>query len=75
MTHFANEFRGYERTEVDAFVDKANPAIASGDPARVAEARAEAQAVTFHTSMRGYNKQEVDHYLRRIAKGRPDDRD
>ncbi|MEV8517480.1 DivIVA domain-containing protein [Dactylosporangium sp. NPDC051484] len=74
MTQFATEFRGYDRAEVDTFVQKANDAIASDDPTRRAKAQADAQAVSFRVALRGYNRQEVDHYLRRIAKGRPDDR-
>nr|BFE57591.1 DivIVA domain-containing protein [Dactylosporangium thailandense] len=74
MTQFTTGFHGYARAEVDAFVEKANAAIASGEPERVAEARAQAQAVSFKVSFRGYDQPEVDHYLRRIAKGRPDDR-
>ncbi|GGM55309.1 DivIVA domain-containing protein [Dactylosporangium sucinum] len=74
MSEFATTFRGYNRTEVDAFVRTASDALASADPARHAQARADAQAVTFHTAWRGYDRVDVDHYLRRIAKGRPDDR-
>ena len=74
MKPFATEFRGYDRVEVDTFVEKANDDVTSDDPARQAQARADAQAVSFHTSLRGYNRREVDHYLRRVAKGRPDDR-
>jgi DivIVA domain-containing protein len=75
MKPFATEFRGYDRAEVDTFVEKAHDAIASDDPDRQARARADAQAVTFRTALRGYDRREVDHYLRRVAKGRPDDRD
>ncbi|MGI5240160.1 DivIVA domain-containing protein [Dactylosporangium sp. CA-139066] len=74
MTQFTTEFHGYKRAEVDKFVQTANDAIASNDPARRAKAQADAQAVTFPVTLRGYNRREVDHYLRRIAKGRPDDR-
>ncbi|MEV6925018.1 DivIVA domain-containing protein [Dactylosporangium sp. NPDC051485] len=74
MTQFATEFRGYDRPEVDKFVQTANDAIASNDPARRSRAQADAKAVSFRVTLRGYNRREVDHYLRRIAKGRPDDR-
>ncbi|MFG2039430.1 DivIVA domain-containing protein [Dactylosporangium sp. NPDC048998] len=74
MTQFTTEFHGYDRTEVDKFVQAANDAIASNEPGRRARAQADAQAVSFHVALRGYNRREVDHYLRRIAKGRPDDR-
>ena len=74
MTQFATEFRGYDRAEVDAFVQKANDAMASDDPARRSRAQADAQAVSFRVALRGYSRREVDHYLRRISKGRPDDR-
>ncbi|WP_238010411.1 DivIVA domain-containing protein [Dactylosporangium sp. AC04546] len=75
MSEFATTFRGYDRTEVDAFVRTATEALASADPNRHAQARADAQAVTFHTAAwRGYDRKDVDHYLRRIARGRPDDR-
>ncbi|WP_432991666.1 DivIVA domain-containing protein [Dactylosporangium sp. CA-233914] len=74
MRQFTIEFHGYDRAEVNTFVQKTSDAVASGDPARQARARADAQAVSFHVVLRGYNRQEVDHYLRRIAKGQPDDR-
>jgi DivIVA domain-containing protein len=74
MTQFTTEFRGYDRAEVDKFVQAASDAIASNDPTRRARAQADAQAVSFRVTMRGYNRREVDHYLRRIAKGRSDDR-
>jgi DivIVA domain-containing protein len=75
MTQFATTFRGYDRAEVDSFVEKTNAALASEDPARIAKATADAQAVTFHVAWRGYDKVNVDHYLRRVARGRSDDRD
>jgi DivIVA domain-containing protein len=74
MTQFAAAFRGYDRTDVDSFIQTTNDALASGDPTRAAKARADAQAVTFKAAWRGYNRESVDHYLRRIARGRPDDR-
>ncbi|GAA2608094.1 DivIVA domain-containing protein [Dactylosporangium fulvum] len=74
MRQFTTEFRGYDRAEVDKFVQTANDAIASDEPSRRARAQADAQAVSFRVALRGYNRREVDHYLRRIAKGRPDDR-
>ncbi|WP_433045744.1 DivIVA domain-containing protein [Dactylosporangium sp. CS-033363] len=74
MTQFTTGFRGYDRAAVDEFVQRANDDIASDDPGRVSRAKADAQAVSFKVVLRGYNQQEVDHYLRRIAKGRPDDR-
>jgi DivIVA domain-containing protein len=30
--------------------------------------------VTFRVAWRGYDRENVDHYLRRVARGRPDDR-
>jgi DivIVA domain-containing protein len=73
MTQFATTFRGYDRTEVDSFVQKTSDALASDDPARRAKAVAAADSVTFHTAWRGYDRETVDTYLRRIAKGRPTD--
>jgi DivIVA domain-containing protein len=75
MTAFATVFRGYDRAQVDAFVKQTDEAIASDDPARQAKAKADAQAVSFAVVLRGYERVAVDHYLRRIARGRPDDRD
>jgi DivIVA domain-containing protein len=74
MTQFATTFRGYDRAEVDSFIEKTNEALASDDPARRAKAGADAQAVTFRVAWRGYDRENVDHYLRRVARGRPDDR-
>ena len=74
MTQFTTTFRGYDRAEVDSFVEKTADALASDDPKRRAKAAADAMAVTFHTAWRGYDRESVDHYLRRIARGRPDDR-
>ncbi|MEV4515273.1 DivIVA domain-containing protein [Dactylosporangium sp. NPDC049525] len=75
MSEFPVKFGGYDRAPVDAFVTKTTAALESGDPAKRAEALAAANAVSFPTaSWRGYDKAAVDHYLRRIGKGRPDDR-
>ncbi|MDG6101493.1 DivIVA domain-containing protein [Dactylosporangium aurantiacum] len=75
MSEFPVTFGGYDRARVDAFVASTTAALASGDPARRAEALAAANAVSFPSATwRGYDKAAVDHYLRRIGKGRPDDR-
>jgi DivIVA domain-containing protein len=74
MTQFATTFGGYDRGEVDAFVEKTTDALESGDPDRRAGALAAASAVTFHTKWRGYDRENVDQYLRRIARGRTDER-
>ncbi|GAA1527271.1 DivIVA domain-containing protein [Dactylosporangium maewongense] len=75
MSEFPVIFRGYDRARVDAFVASTTAALESGDPTRRAEAAAAANAVSFPSaSWRGYDKAAVDHYLRRIGKGRPDDR-
>lgn len=70
MMQFPTTFRGYDRTEVDSFVEKTTEALESDDPARTAQARAAADAVEFHVTLRGYNRESVDQYLRRIARGR-----
>ncbi|MFI5915366.1 DivIVA domain-containing protein [Dactylosporangium sp. NPDC051541] len=72
MTQFAVVFRGYDRAQVDGFVERANDDITSAEPDRVARARADAQAVSFKVVLRGYSQPEVDHYLRRVAKGHAD---
>lgn len=75
MSEFPVKFGGYDRAPVDAFVSSTTAALESGDPARKAEAIAAANAVSFPSaSWRGYDKEAVDHYLRRISKGRSDDR-
>jgi len=73
MTQFSTTFNGYDRTEVDSFVQQTNDALTSDDPARRAKAEAAAGSVTFHTAWRGYDRATVDTYLRKISRGRPTD--
>jgi DivIVA domain-containing protein len=73
MTHFVTVLRGYDRTEVDSFIEKTNDALASDDPIRRAKAKADASAVTFRITWRGYDTQSVDHFLRQLADSDPDD--
>jgi DivIVA domain-containing protein len=71
MSEFPVKFGGYDRATVDAFVASTTEALASGDPERLAKAAAAANAVSFPSAtLRGYDKAAVDHYLRRVGKGR-----
>ncbi|MET7423453.1 DivIVA domain-containing protein [Dactylosporangium sp. NPDC005555] len=71
MSEFPHRFGGYDRARVDAFVASTTEALDSGDPVRRAEAAAAANAVSFPSAAwRGYDKAAVDHYLRRVGKGR-----
>jgi DivIVA domain-containing protein len=75
MSEFPVKFGGYDRARVDAFIATNTAELESGDPSRRAKALAAANAVSFPSApWRGYDKAAVDHYLRRIGKGRPDDR-
>jgi len=57
---FTIALRGYERSEVEEILARADTAIASGsEPAR-ASARAELQAAVFSPCLRGYDTREVD---------------
>ncbi len=62
---FTIGLRGYDRTEVDALIARAEAAIASGS----SEERAEVKAAVergLKVALRGYDRQQVDDFLSRV---------
>ena len=64
---FTVALRGYDSAAVDAVVQRAHEALASNSPAVRAAARAELQRSTFRVRLRGYDRMQVDEYLRQLA--------
>jgi DivIVA domain-containing protein len=62
---FTFVLRGYDPLAVDAMLDRLRTALASTDPAVRASMRAELAAPEFPRRVRGYDRAEVDEYLRR----------
>jgi DivIVA domain-containing protein len=60
--------RGYARDQVDAVVGRALQALNSGDAALRAAVRDELRATEFLVVLRGYDRSQVDLFLRSLAK-------
>jgi DivIVA domain-containing protein len=63
---FPTALRGYDRIEVDAFVDRVERTLA-GSAGVDAVTPESIQAVTFSSALRGYRVEEVDDYLDRAV--------
>ena len=63
---FTIALRGYDPAEVDAVVRRAHEALASDDPAVRASARAELARAALRVRLRGYDRGQVDEYLRHL---------
>jgi DivIVA domain-containing protein len=61
---FTVVLRGYDPAEVDALLDRVRAALASTDPAVRASVRTELNRPAFHIRLRGYDRFQVDDYLR-----------
>jgi DivIVA domain-containing protein len=55
--------RGYNRQEVDAFVDVVQTALRADDPSARLKALEGIGGPAFAVTMRGYNKRQVDDYV------------
>lgn len=64
---FTVVLRGYDIAAVDAVVQHAHDALASDSPAARASVREELRQVAFRVRFRGYDRMQVDEYLRRMA--------
>jgi DivIVA domain-containing protein len=64
---FTVVLRGYDIAAVDGVVQRAHDALASGSPAARAAAREELRQIAFQVRFRGYNRMQVEEYLRRAA--------
>ena len=64
---FTVVLRGYDREEVDSLVQRVREALESNDVTTRAEVRELIRTTTFQRRFRGYDWNEVDDYLRRMA--------
>jgi DivIVA domain-containing protein len=64
---FTVVLRGYDIATVDAVVQRAHEVLASDSPAVRASARAELEHTAFRVRFRGYDRMQVDEYLRQAA--------
>jgi DivIVA domain-containing protein len=64
---FTVVLRGYDIAEVDAVVQRAHEALASDSPAMRTSAREELRQIAFRVRFHGYDRMQVDEYLRRAA--------
>jgi DivIVA domain-containing protein len=62
---FTVVLRGYDTAEVDAMLDRIQRALASADPAMRASVRTELNQPALRVRLRGYDRNEVDDYVRR----------
>jgi DivIVA domain-containing protein len=62
---FTVVLRGYDIAEVEAMLERIRRAAASGDAALRATMRQELSTPTLRVRLRGYDRIEVDEYLRR----------
>jgi DivIVA domain-containing protein len=62
---FTVVLRGYDTREVDALLERIQQALASTDPAMRASVRTEVNAPALRIRLRGYDRAQVDDYLRR----------
>ncbi len=58
--------RGYDIKQVDALVQQASEALASGSFALRASVRDELRRTAFPVRLRGYDRSQVDGYLRQL---------
>ena len=65
---FLISFRGYDVTAVDALVRQAVAALAGTDLAQRAAARDAVLHTRLHTTLRGYDRAQVEAHLNRLAK-------
>jgi DivIVA domain-containing protein len=64
---FTVVLRGYDTDEVEAMLKRIKTALASADAAVRASVRDELDRAAFHTRLRGYDRIEVDEYLRKAV--------
>lgn len=62
---FDTTLRGYDREQVDRFVETVTQALNSPDPARRAGGRKLVRETTFTVTLRGYNRAQVDEFTAR----------
>jgi DivIVA domain-containing protein len=62
---FTVVLRGYDIAEVEAMLERIRRAAASGDAALRATMRQELSTPTLRVRLRGYDRIEVDEYIRR----------
>ncbi|WP_430783340.1 hypothetical protein [Actinoplanes sp. G11-F43] len=65
---FNPALRGYEMRKVDAVLDRAVKALASGSPSQRASAQAALRAADFPIALRGYVRDEVDDAVRELLR-------
>ena len=64
---FTVVLRGYDVAEVEALLERIRQAVASTDQTLRASVRAELSHPTLHVHLRGYDRIEVDEYLRKAV--------
>ncbi|MGI5237536.1 DivIVA domain-containing protein [Dactylosporangium sp. CA-139066] len=65
---FQHVLRGYDAVAVQALFAQVESALAGGDPADRAAALAAVGATRFTVVLRGYDRNQVDHYLRQATR-------
>lgn len=61
---FTVVLRGYDTAEVDVLVHRVEQALVSNDPQVRAAAQNELRGATFRVRLHGYDRAQVDQYLR-----------